>query len=42
VAVVLDLKPGASADASAGAASWTLPIPQLVKLEPPAQPMISS
>jgi argininosuccinate lyase len=42
VAVVLDLKPGATADASASAASWTLPIPQLVKLEPPAQPMISS
>jgi len=33
VAVVIDLVPGASEAAAAAARSWTLPIPQLVRLE---------
>jgi argininosuccinate lyase len=42
VAVVLDLVPGASEAAAAQAATWVLPIPQLLKIEPSPLPMISS
>jgi len=42
VAVVLDLKPGASAAAAADAPSWVLPIPQPISIEPPARPLVSS
>jgi hypothetical protein len=42
VAVVLDLKPGATAAAAADAPSWVLPIPQPISIEPPARPLVSS
>jgi len=41
VAVVLDLKPGATAAAAAAAASWVLPIPPPLQIEP-ALPVIHS
>ena len=42
VAVAFDLKPGATAAADAAAASWVLPIPPPLKVEPPALPLIHS
>ena len=42
VAVVFDLKPGATAAAEAAAASWVLPIPPPLKVEPPAVPLVHS
>ncbi len=42
VAVVLDLKPGASQGAAATAASWVLPIPHPIQIEPAGQPLASS
>ena len=41
VAVVLDLVPGASANAAQERRSWVLPIPQLAASEPPSLPIIS-
>ncbi len=41
VAVVMDLKPGASEAAAAESASWLLPIPQLALTQAPALPVIS-
>jgi len=38
---VLDLKPGATAAAAAAAASWVLPIPPPLQIEP-ALPVIHS
>ncbi len=41
VAVVIDLVPGATADAAESGRSWSLPIPQRLHIEAPELPVVS-